>query len=296
MTSPDTLPAQGWDVSFPRLAKATGRMLGALFVIEGVLIAAHQEPQPNEDFKTVQEAVAENMAASGQPPAESSPVPSPTESTPPTEAVPQPPPSPMPQEMINPPCIETTIPWLPESVARWHPYVEQSARIHGVSAELMDVLMFFESVGNPIADSISVPPSVGVLQIWIPSGESMLKALGLPPLDLWDPATNIYLAGKHLRDGLNLGVIDISQGYNAEAVRRLAIHYHGGEGTLNTYLRYGLEFLRADSPYTTRYSEWVTRAWEERHMPTSSMHDEYMRMSGPRDEQAEGANLGTPPC
>jgi hypothetical protein len=247
------------------------------------------------EVKTVEEAVAENMALTAPVVAEVPPPPV-------TEApAPPPPPSPLPPELVNPPCTETTIPWLPETVARWHPYVEQAAKLQGVPPEFLEILMFFETLGKP--DATSGDDARGLIQLLPSTAAGIFKELGLPELDLFDPAANILASAKYIRNRLDSGKIDLSQGFNAEAARRLAIAYQGGDVDLNFYLDHGFEALRQGipgqynpSPKTARYAERVAQAWDERNLPTSQAYDDLMRTPEGRDAMRIAATVGTPPC
>lgn len=281
-------PETRWDVWDNRFLTGLKAAIGGL-VVTG-LIAAHQESSHDKLVKTVQEAVAENMAASAPVLAESTPAAPPIEPAPAAE-VPPPPPPPLPPEMLNPPCVKSPIPWMPESVSRWYPYVAQSAKIFALPPEPMEVLEFIESFGNPTAESKK--GALGLIQIMPDTGVSLASELGLPPLDLRDPASNIYLAGRYLRRYIDNGAVDISQGFTSETMRQLAIVYNGGPGRLANYKNLGFDSLPDE---TKVYSNRAVLAWEERHSPTSQVLNEYMSMSGPRNLQAAGANLGTPPC
>lgn len=282
-------PETRWDVWDNRFLSGLKAAIGGL-VVTG-LIAAHQESSRDEHIKTVQEAVAENMAASSPVLVENVPTAPPTQPAPPVEAPLPPPPPLLPPEMLNPPCVKSPIPWMPESVSRWYPFVAQSAKIHALPTEPMEILEFLESFGNPAAESKK--GALGLIQIMPDTGVSLASELGLPPLDLRDPASNIYLAGRYLRRYIDNGAVDVSQGFTAETMRQLAIVYNGGPGRLANYKKLGFDSLPNE---TKIYSNRAVLAWEERHSPTSQVLNEYMSMSGPRDLQAAGVNLGTPPC
>lgn len=280
-------PAEyGWSMPSERLKPVVTTVLGGLLALQTLLVTERlidSEPAAAQD-----ESASLIAAASPQPVSEKTSV----KGLRVEQAPSSPPLSALPPEMLNPPCVETRIPWLPESVARWHPYVEQSAKIFGLPPELMDILMFIESVGNPAA--VSPKDARGLIQIWKPTGDSLIQQLGLPPVDIADPATNIYLSGRYIRNQIDNGSVDVSQGFTTETIRQIAIAYNGGPGRLSNYQHAGGYAVLPME--TQRYSDRVALAWDERFMPTSQVYNEYMSMSGPRDLQAAGANLGTPPC
>jgi hypothetical protein len=253
--------------------------------LAGLLTATFYEPAEHNQRQTVEQAVAENIAAS----AVAAPVETPL--SPPVTEAPAPPPPPLPPEMLNPPCVKSPIPWMPHSVSRWYPFVAQSAKIHAVPAEPLELLEFIESFGNPRAKS--AVGALGLIQIMPDTAAGLSASLGLPVLDLWDPASNIYLAGKYFRRYIDDGSIDVSQGFTAESMRQLAIVYNGGPGRLKNYKTIGFDSLPNE---TKLYANRAVLAWEERYSPTSQVLNEYMSMSGPRNLQAAGANIGTPPC
>lgn len=268
----------------PEVARGLGERFGSSLKIAigcvtfaGITAAAWYEPTVEARPKTVEEAVSENMAT--------------VDEQTPAETVPTIPPPPLPPEMLNPPCVSSPIPWMPESVSRWYPLVAQSASIHAVPPEPLEILEFLESFGNPIAESVK--GALGLIQIMPDTANSLASSLGLPPLDLRDPASNIYLAGKYVRNYIDSGDIDVSQGFNSESMRQTAIVYNGGLQRLINYKTKGFDSLPNE---TKIYSNRAVLAWEERHSPTSQVLNEYMSMSGPRNLQAAGANLGTPPC
>ena len=282
------------DAGQNRITNFLWTSLGVLTTAYTLTFMTEATPTTEEQdkVKTVEEAVLENLAASGQPTVPEAQPAEQTVAAAPVETVPTaPPPPPLPPEMLDPPCVETTIPWLPETVARWHPYVEQSARIHGVPPQMLDILMTFESLGNPHAES--EVGALGLIQIMPATANGLLQQLGLPPLDLRDPASNIFLAGKYIRNYLNSGDVDISQGFNTESARQVAIVYHSGLGGLQDYRAGGRGAL---GPRTLFYSDHVAQAWDEQNSPSSQAYDHYISFSGAQALQAAGAGLGTPPC
>jgi hypothetical protein len=284
MTNPNIAPIQGWDASFPRLAKLTGYLIGGLLTAESLILLGNV---PESDPLTEQQAV---IAVETSPViAEIAAVPKIVRSTvvPPSTGI-------LPPEITQPECVSSSITWLPETVSRWHPYVEQAAKMQEVPPQILDILMFFETLGNP--EITSYQNAVGLIQLLPSTATGLFRQLGFPELDLKDPAVNVLVSAKLVRNILNSGKVDLSLGFNTEAAKRVAIAYHGGDGNLNYYLQNGLEALRAVSPKTTRYGERVAQAWGEKDLPTSQAYEDLMRTSGGQDAMRVASVIGTPPC
>lgn len=280
MTNPNALNP---DSFLPRLTRATTYLTGGLLAIQGAVLADRLpggETLPEQKFAISIESepvIAEIIVPPTIP--RSTVTPSSTGILPP--------------ELTQPECVRSPIAWLPDTVARWHPYVAETAKKFDIPPALLDILMVFETLGDP--EVTSYQGAEGLIQILPSTALNLANELGIPTPNLKDPVTNIYLSGKYIRNVLNTGLVDLSQGFNTEAARRVAIAYHGGKGYLDLYNLGGMGAL-AEMPKTRRYAERIAMAWDEQSLPTSHAYNELMEYQGPRDALAVASQRGTPPC
>jgi hypothetical protein len=282
MNSPDITPNQRWDVAFPRIEKFTKYMIGGLLAVESAVLIARM---PDDNWLNDQSA---SIAVETDPViAQIIPIETVRRSEVVTLST-----GILPPEITQPECVPSSIAWLPNTVARWHPYVYETAAKFALPPAMLDILMTFESLGHPSVQS-SVG-ALGLIQIMPSTANSLTQQLGMPPLDLTDPASNIFLSGQYIRNYIDNGMIDLSQGFNTEVARQIAIVYNGGPGRLSSYLHGGgRESLPAETIF---YSDHVARAWDEQNLPTSQSLNEYLSHAGAQRLVAEAATLGTPPC
>lgn len=170
---------------------------------------------------------------------------------------------------------QAAIRWMPASVRRFAPLIEQSSFRHGVDANLLAIIVLVESGGDPIASSPK--GAMGLMQIMPATGREIAQQRGmLTHVDarLYDPAYNIDFGAYYLARQLNrFGTPNPLQ-----SIERAAAAYNGGPGRLSRHLSTG-EPLPAE---TMRYKRWITGMWQDRHMPMSPMFSEWWSAGGER--------------
>ena len=124
--------------------------------------------------------------------------------------------------------------------SRYHDIVEQAARRHQVSADLIHAVIAVESAYR--ADAVSHRGAVGLMQL-MPA-----TAQRYGPTDLHDPAQNIHIGVQHLRELLEF--------FGGDVMLALAA-YNAGAGAV---MRYG-----GIPPYreTTQYVAKVLSRYEQ---------------------------------
>jgi soluble lytic murein transglycosylase len=147
---------------------------------------------------------------------------------------------------------------LPEAVSAWWPRIVTAAEHHGVSPELVALVVWLESNGEPTA--VSPAGALGLMQLMPGTAAKVAQARGEPPPtegELLDPQRNLDLGCAHLAAlGSELGVEPL----DGAAVHRLAIAYNGGAKVLAAWQRG--EPLPAE---TERYAATMRERWEAHH-------------------------------
>lgn len=287
MTSPDISPAQGWDIHAPKLI---WRALGVVAALQAGGLAAEAVTADAEPTMIVLETSSpvEVSLSPHLPVLETQAI----RSTiiPPSAGI-------LPAEVTQPVCEQggianvSTITWLPQPVARWHPYISETAAWFGFPPEIQEVLTTFESLGHP--SELSRAGAVGLVQIMPDTAASLSSQLGLPPLDRTDPASNLYMSARYIRNYLDT-MIDTSRGFDEEVIRQIAIVYNGGPVRLRNYLNGGGYDSLPDE--TKFYSDHVAWAWNERNLPVSEALNHYLTYEGARELLERATTVGIPPC
>lgn len=268
-------PAEyGWEIPSEPVKRTTVKMLGGLMALQSLVLAGGLASDNDPAVASEQVAAPTVMAASE------------TNMQPPDAAKAKS----LPPEVIEPACLRSSIAWLPETVARWHPYVAATAEKFSLPPPILDILMTFESLGHP--NIVSKAGAVGLVQIMPTTAPGLEAQLGTEPLDLNDPASNIFLSGRYIRNVLDSGEVDLSQGFTAQVSKEVAIAYNGGMGSLQKYHNTG----RIPYAETQSYADRVSLAWTEQNQPVSQALNEYMTHKGPQQLVAAAGSQGTAPC
>jgi soluble lytic murein transglycosylase-like protein len=155
------------------------------------------------------------------------------------------------------PAPEPTALVLPEAVSVWWPEIMAAAERHGVSPDLVALVVWLESNGEPTA--VSPTGALGLMQLMPGTAAKVAQARGEPPPtkdELLEPRRNLDLGCAHLAElGAELGVEPL----DGAAVHRLAIAYNGGAKVLAAWQRG--EPLPAE---TEHYAAAMRERWEAR--------------------------------
>lgn len=168
-----------------------------------------------------------------------------------------------------------TIPWLPQTVARWKPDILAAAKTHGVDPALVAIVMLVESGGGPQA--VSPSGATGLMQVMPGTGADIARQRGIAAYQLAEPATNIdfgawYLARQLQAFGVTQGDPDWQQ-----SVELAAAAYNGGPGSVQR-----LQAGGSLPNETARYRQWVGGMWRERSAPSSATFDAWWQAGGAR--------------
>lgn len=156
-----------------------------------------------------------------------------------------------------------SISWLPPALDRWKPALAAAARRHGVSPELLAIVMLIESQGNPAARSSL--GAIGLMQI-MPT--TALKIAAERQLDdysearLWEPTYNLDFGAWYLAEQL-----EAFASLGDRSVALAAVAYNGGPRRARAYLESGSDAgLHAE---TRQYRDLVVGMWQERELSES---------------------------
>lgn len=168
-----------------------------------------------------------------------------------------------PRDPAQSPAAEPTasLAALPPSVRAWWPEIVRVAERHAVAPELVALVIWLESNGEPTA--VSSAGARGLMQLMPATAAKVAQARGEPaPTDaeLLDPARNLELGCAHLAAlGSELGVGLAADSLDGAAVHRVAIAYNGGAKVLAAWER-GEPLPRE----TERYAAALRERWEAR--------------------------------
>ncbi len=169
----------------------------------------------------------------------------------------------------------TSVRWLPASVRRFAPLIEQASFRHGVDANLVAVVVLVESGGDPFASSPK--GAMGLMQVMPATARDIARERGIVghvDARLYDPAYNIDFGAYYLAQQMRRFA-------SVDAVRtteHAAGAYNGGPARMDRHLRSG-EALPTE---TMRYKRWVAGMWMDRHLPESPMFREWWTAGGER--------------
>lgn len=180
------------------------------------------------------------------------------------------------QVPVAPESPKITAKWIPSTVKRWEPTIDQMAKKYNIDPNLIAIIMTMESGGYSKADS---GQAQGLMQITpLTASDIASKYLKKPvkTYNLWDAKTNIefgaaYLA--YLRDTFG----EVSQGPTWDStVELVAAGYNGGPGAANNLEKgHGLQDTQ-----TVVYSRDAFNMWRERHAGTSPTFDRWKERGG----------------
>lgn len=145
----------------------------------------------------------------------------------------------------------------PEAVAAWWPEIVTAAERHGVSPDLVALVVWLESNGQPAA--VSPAGALGLMQLMPGTATKVAQARGEPAPthdELLDPQRNLDLGCAHLAE---LGAASGGEPLDGAAVHRIAVAYNGGAKVLAAWERG--EPLPAE---TERYAAAMRERWEAR--------------------------------
>jgi soluble lytic murein transglycosylase-like protein len=169
----------------------------------------------------------------------------------------------------------TSIQWLPHSVRRYGPLIDEASFRHGVDANLLAVMVLVESGGDAFATSPK--GAMGLMQLMPATARDIATERGMPmhvDARLYDPAYNIDLGAYYIARQMRR----FWNGDALESVTRAAGAYNGGPARMARHLDRG-EPLPEE---TLRYQRWVAGMWSERFMPTSAAFNGWWQAGGER--------------
>lgn len=143
---------------------------------------------------------------------------------------------------------------LPTAVADWWPEIATAAGHHGVPAELVALVVWLESNGDPGARSPR--GALGLMQLMPATAAEVARARGEPPPtedDLLDPERNLDLGCAHLAA---LSTALATAPLDDAGVHRLAVAYNGGTRVLAAWQR-----GEPLPPETERYAATLRERW-----------------------------------
>jgi beta-lactamase regulating signal transducer with metallopeptidase domain len=161
--------------------------------------------------------------------------------------------------------------WLPDDVKAHAREVQRAAARHGVDPDLLAIVAFVESRGDPRA--VSPAGARGLMQLMPSTAESIAADRGITDhteARLDDPAYNLDLGAYHLADQLRI----FGQGRaHEETIALAAAAYNAGQSRVYDWLR----GQRALPDETQRYTAIVAALYRERHQPRSPTLDALRR-------------------
>ncbi|MET0412287.1 MAG: transglycosylase SLT domain-containing protein, partial [Polyangiaceae bacterium] len=156
------------------------------------------------------------------------------------------------------------IAWLPPTVARWKPALAEAAQQHGVSPELLAIVMLIESRGNPAARSPA--GAIGLMQIMPATAAQIAAERQLSDYSearLWEPEYNLDFGAWYLAEQL-----DAFAALGERSVALAAVAYNGGPRRARVYLETENEAALYEE--IRHYRDLVVGMWQERELPESS--------------------------
>lgn len=164
-----------------------------------------------------------------------------------------------------------TIAWLPPAVDRWRPALTEAAERHGISPELIAIVVLIESQGNPAARSPG--GAIGLMQIMPATAAEIAAERHLEDHSearLWEPAYNLDFGAWYLAKQL-----DAFRALGDRALALAAVAYNGGPGRARALLESGSDAALYEG--TRRYRDLVIGMWEERELAASNTYAALVR-------------------
>ena len=187
-----------------------------------------------------------------------------------------------PQQVVAPtasPDHRVSIAWLPETVTRWTPLLEEASERHGPAADLLAIKVLIESGGNPHA--VSSAGACGLSQVMPGTAADIARIRGLEAPSCADfhadPALNVDFGAWYLaRQLATFGDADEGPPWQ-RSVELAAVAYNGGPGSASAWLRGGTVPSEA-----LRYRRWMGGMWAERHDDASPTLERWLAAGGQR--------------
>lgn len=185
---------------------------------------------------------------------------------------------------------DVAIQWLPKSVMRFENKINQNARSYDIDANLVALIMTFESGGYTRADSGAAQ---GLMQVTPYTGQDIAKKFVHEPrdeFDLFDVDTSIEFGAAYLgylRNEFCANATKISPMSCAEII---AAGYNGGPGAANS-LQSG-KGLEAEE--TVIYSRNVYNAYREKSANKSPTYQRWYEAGGKRLIDSAQAEMQRP--
>jgi soluble lytic murein transglycosylase-like protein len=181
------------------------------------------------------------------------------------------------QTPLKPESPNVTISWLPSTVKKWNPTVQDMAQKYDVDPNLVAILLTMESGGY--AKAKSEAGAQGLMQITPLTAKDIASKYLKEPVNhynLMDPKTNIEFGTAYiafLRDYFS----DVDKGPDSiSLVELIGAGYNGGPGTAQA-LHDG-EGLK--DTQTVIYSRDAFNMWRERHSKSSPTFDRWKERGG----------------
>jgi soluble lytic murein transglycosylase-like protein len=157
-----------------------------------------------------------------------------------------------------------SIAWMPPAVDRWRPALAEAARRHGLSPELLEIVVLIESKGDPAARSSL--GAIGLMQIMPSTGALIAAERHLADYSverLWEPEYNVDFGAWYLAAQLAA-----FQQQGERSLELAAVAYNGGPRRARAYLETGNDAaLHAE---TRNYRDLLLGLWRERELSESS--------------------------
>jgi soluble lytic murein transglycosylase len=178
---------------------------------------------------------------------------------------------------LKPQSATITSPWVPSTVKKWEPQIDQMAKKYQIDPNLIAIIMTMESGGNPKAKSEA--GAVGLMQITPITGKDIANMYLKEPrakYNLEDPATNVEFGTAYLAL-LRKTFGDWRQGPTwDQTVEQVAAAYNGGFGAANSLIKgQGMTDTQ-----TVVYSRDAFNMWRERHAAKSPTFDRWKERGG----------------
>jgi beta-lactamase regulating signal transducer with metallopeptidase domain len=157
-----------------------------------------------------------------------------------------------------------SISWLPPAVDRFKPALAEAARQHGVSPELLAIVVLIESGGNPAAHSPG--GAIGLMQLMPATAKEIAAERHLDDYSearLWEPAYNLDFGAWYLAE--QLGAFG---SLGDRSVALAAVAYNGGPKLARAYVESESDAVLYDE--TRKYRDLVLGMWQERALTESS--------------------------
>ncbi len=156
------------------------------------------------------------------------------------------------------------IAWLPDAVGRWRPALAEAAERHGVSPELLAIVMLVESDGNPVAHSPR--GAIGLMQVMPDTAAQIAAQRQLEDYSeerLWEPRYNLDFGAWYLAEQLRA-----FEARGDRSVALAAVAYNGGPQRAIRYLHSESDAELYEE--TRKYRDLVVGMWRERELAESS--------------------------